>query len=74
MLSDHRVAAMLATATVSAERPSPDRIELFNERIDKGRVVGQDTILEIALTLGLRAQPRAREVGRAEVRLPEFAT
>ena len=60
---------MLAAAAVAAEVAAPDRIELLDKRIDEGRIVGQDAVLEVALALRLRAHPRAGKVRRTEVRL-----
>ena len=60
---------MLAAATFAAEGPSPDGIELLDERIDEGGIVGEYAVLEVALAHGLCAHARAGEIRRAEVRL-----
>ncbi len=60
---------MIAATAFAAERPSPDGIKLFDERIDERGVVGQDAVLKVALAFGLRAHACTGEVRRAEVRL-----
>ena len=40
---------MFAAATFAAEGPAPDGIELLDERIDEGGVIGKDSVLEVAL-------------------------
>ena len=44
-------------------------IELLDKRFDKCGVIGEDAVLEVALLLALRAHPRARQIGRTEIRL-----
>ena len=51
-----------------AEVAAPDGIKLLDERIHQIGIVRQHAVLEVALSLALRAHPRAREVGRAEIR------
>ena len=58
---------MFAAAAVVAEVAAPDGIELLNERIDEGGIIGENAILEVALALRLRAHPCAGEVRRTEV-------
>jgi len=58
---------MFAAAAVAAEIAAPDGIELLDERIDEGGIVGQDAVLKIALALRLRAHSCAGEIRRAEV-------
>ena len=53
---------MFAAAAVVAEVTAPDGIELLDERIDEGGIVGENAILEVALALRLCAHPRAGEV------------
>ena len=60
---------MVASATVAAEGTTPDGIELLNERIDEGGVIGEDAVFEVTLLLALRSHPRAGKIGAAEVRL-----
>ena len=60
---------MFSAATIAAERASPDGIELLDEWIDEGRIICQDTVLEVALAFGLRTHARAGEVRRSEIRL-----
>ena len=55
----HRIAAEVAATAVAAEVSSPDGIELFDERLDKCRIVGENTVLEVALALTLRARAAA---------------
>ena len=40
---------MLAPAAIAAERASPNGIKLLDERIDECWIVGEDTVLEVAL-------------------------
>ena len=42
---------MLAAAAVAAEVAAPDGIELLDERIDEGGIIGENAVLEIALAL-----------------------
>ena len=58
---------MLAAAAVAAEVAAPDGIELLDERIDEGGIVGQDAILKVALAFRFRAHPRAGKVRGTEV-------
>ena len=60
---------MFTPPAIAAEVTAPDGIKLLDERIDEGRIIGQDAVLKVALALGLCTHPRAREVRRAEVRL-----
>lgn len=60
---------MFSAPAVAAELPSPDGIELLDERIDEGGIIGQNTVLEVALALGLRAHARTGEVRATEIRL-----
>ena len=59
---------MVASAAIAAKRPSPNRVELLDERIDEGGVIGEDTVLEVALALGLCAHPSTSKIGAAEIR------
>lgn len=43
---------MVAAAAIAAEGPSPDGIELLEERFNESGIVGQDAVLEVALALG----------------------
>ena len=52
-----------------AEVAAPDGIELLDERIDEGGIVGEDTVLEVALAHRLRAHSRAGKIRRTEIRL-----
>ena len=61
---------MLAAAAVAAEFPSPNRIELFDERIDEVGIVDQDAVLEVAFALGLHAHARTGEIRRVVSYLP----
>lgn len=61
---------MFSPPTIAAEIAAPDRVELFGEWIDEGGIVGQNTVLEVALALGLRAHARIGEVRATEIRLP----
>ena len=67
--SHHRVAAEVATATITAEVATPDGIELLDKRFDKCGVVGENAVLEVALLLRLCAHPGTGEIRRAEIRL-----
>ena len=58
-----------ARANVAAEVTTPNEIELLDKRFDECRIVCQNTVLEIASLLRLRAHSGAGEVGRAEIRL-----
>ena len=60
---------MFSASASFTEVTSPDGVELLDERIDEGGVVGENAVLEIALLLRLRAHAGAGQVGRAEVRL-----
>lgn len=69
-------AIWLRQRTIRAERPAaafaamfaaPDGIELFRQRFDKGRIVGQDPVLEIAPRIALGPHTRAGQVRAAEV-------
>ena len=46
---------MFTPPAIAAEVAAPDGIELLDERIDEGRIIGQDAVLEVALAFGLRA-------------------
>ena len=56
---------MFAPATIAAERASPNGIKLLDERIDECWIVGENAVLEVAFTFGLRAHARAGEIGAA---------
>ena len=58
---------MVAAAAIAAKCPSPDGVELLDERIDEGGVIGEDTVLEVVLPFRLCAHPRAGEIGAAKV-------
>ena len=60
---------MFSPPAVAAKGPSPDGVELLDERIDEGGVFGEDTVLEVALSLRLCPHPCAGEVRAAEIRL-----
>ena len=62
------IAAEVAASTIAAEVTAPDGIELLDKRFDKCRIVCQNAILEITLSLALRAHPCARKVRRAKIR------
>ena len=68
-LLNRAVAAMFPSAAVVAVFTAPDEVELLDERLDEGWVVGEDAVLEVALALRLRAHAGAGEVGAAEVGL-----
>ncbi len=42
---------MFAAAAVVAEVTAPDGIELLDERIDEGWIIGENAVLEVALAL-----------------------
>ena len=46
---------------------APDGIELFRQRFDKGRIIGQYPVLEIAPRIAFRAHARTGQVGAAEI-------
>ena len=46
---------------------APDGIELFRQRFDKGRIVSQDPVLEIASRIAFRAHARAGQIRAAEI-------
>ena len=59
---------MFSAATIAAEVPPPDGIELLDERVNERWIVGEDTVLEVALAHGLCTHPRTGEICRAKVR------
>ena len=65
----HQIAAVVASAAIAAKGPTPDGVELLDERIDERGIVGENAVLEVALALGLRAHPSASEVCATEIRL-----
>ena len=60
---------MFSPPAVAAKGPSPDGVELLNEGTDERGVVGEDTVLEVALPFRLCAHARASKIGAAEIRL-----
>ena len=58
---------MFSPAAIAAKGPAPDGIKLFDERIDKCGIVGEDTVLEVALSLRLCPHPRASKIGATKV-------
>lgn len=61
---------MFSPSAIAAERASPDRVELLDERIDEGGIVGENAVLKVALAFGLRTHACTGEVRRSEIRLP----
>ena len=61
------VGAVLFAVARRAKVTAPDRIELFDERSDNGRRIGQDAVFKIAALHTLSAHARARKVGAAEI-------
>lgn len=65
----HRVAAIVSSPAIAAKVAAPNGIELLDKRLDKCWVVSQNTVLKIALFLGLRSHSSAGEIRRTEIRL-----
>ena len=53
---------MFSPPTIAAKGSSPNGIELLDERIDERGIVGENTVLKIALALGLRTHPCTSEI------------
>ena len=66
---DRAVVAEFLAGAREAAVAAPDGVELFAERGHQGRLVGEEAVLEVAASVGLRAQSGARQVGAAEVGL-----
>ena len=54
-------------AAFAAMFAAPDGIELFRQRFDKGRIVGQYPVLEIAPRLTLGSHASTGQIGAAEI-------
>lgn len=62
--SYYRIATEVAAAAVSTEVATPCGIELLDERFDRRRIVGENSILEVAL-LHFCTHPCISQVGRS---------
>ena len=58
---------MFATAAIAP--PSPGGIELFRKRLNQNGIIGQNSVLEVALAFRLHPHSGARKIGTAEIRL-----
>lgn len=61
---------MGAQATSGATAAGPDRVEALLHFVEQALVVGDDAGLEVAAAIAFGAEPRAGEVGRAQVEQP----
>ncbi len=66
---DGAVVAEFLAGAREAAGAAPDGVELFAERGHQERLVGEEAVLEVAASVGLRAQSGARQVGAAEIGL-----
>ena len=66
---NHWIAAEFTSTTFATKVTAPNGIELLDKRFDKCWVVSQNTILKIALFLGLRSHSSAGEIRRTEIHL-----